>query len=390
MKLHKHTRILEFALSSLLRQKFKNMAIFLVYSLVVFLVSSVLLLTQALRKEAVELLIESPELIVQRMRGGRHELIPLKYGEVIRGIRGVREVIPRYWGYYFDPPINTNYTFLGADEMPSNIATMIDGSFLEKGARRVCVIGEGVSDLRFVGLDDIIPIKKSDGELYVLRVVGIFHAESNILTNDLVIISVHDLKSIFGIPDDMSTDMVVRVRNPNEVSTIARKIQEKLPDTRPIEKEQILRTYEALFSWRSGLLIAILIGSIAAFFILTWNKASGLSAEERKEIGILKAIGWDTSDVLELKFWEGFVISILSFLTGVIAAYVHLLLFGGSLFSPVLKGWSILFPELRLAPFMDIYQLFVIMLLSVIPYISATILPSWKAAITDPDMVMRE
>jgi ABC-type lipoprotein release transport system permease subunit len=201
---------------------------------------------------------------------------------------------------------------------------------------------------------------------------------------------VEDIKTIFGMPNNMATDMVVRIRNPNEVSTVALKIQEQLPDTRPIEREQILRTYDALFSWRSGLVVAILIGSIAAFFILMWDKASGLSAEERKEIGILKAIGWETSDVLELKFWEGFVMSVLSFLTGVIWAYVHLWAFGGKLFSHILKGWSVLFPELHLVPRMSIYDLFMIMFLSVIPYISATILPAWRAAITDPDMVMRE
>lgn len=389
MNLYKHTRILEFALSSMLRQKFKNMAILLVYSLIVFLLSSVLFLTHALKKEAIELLKWSPELIVQSMKGGRHELIPLRYAEEIRKIRGVREVTPRYWGYYFDPPTNTNYTFMGVDEMPPEVTTMIEGDFFKKGAMGVCVIGEGVSDVRFVGLDDIIPIKKSNGELYILRVVGVFNSESTILTNDLVVISCEEIKSIFGIPDEMSTDMVVQVSNPKEVSVVARKIQERFPDTRPIEKEQIIRTYEALFSWRSGLMAAILVGSIAAFFILAWDKATGLSAEERREIGILKAIGWETSDVLELKFWEGTVMSTVSFLTGIIGAHIHVFLFGGTIFAPVLKGWSVLFPELHLIPHIDLYQLFVIMFLTVIPYTIATIIPSWKAAITDPDMVMR-
>jgi ABC-type lipoprotein release transport system permease subunit len=137
-------------------------------------------------------------------------------------------------------------------------------------------------------------------------------------------------------------------------------------------------------------MIAILIGTISAFFILVWDKAAGLSAEERREIGILKAMGWETSDVLALKFWEGFVISIVSFLTGAVLAHLHLFFLGGRLFSPVLKGWSILFPEFHPVPRMDPYQLFVILFLTVIPYIAATILPSWKAAITDPDMVMRE
>jgi hypothetical protein len=51
-------------------------------------------------------------------------------------------------------------------------------------------------------------------------------------------------------------------------------------------------------SWRC-------LAAILAFAILAWEKASGLSADEKREIGILKAIGWETGDVLKMKFWEG-------------------------------------------------------------------------------------
>ncbi len=131
-------------------------------------------------------------------------------------------------------------------------------------------------------------------------------------------------KSHFDMPEDMAPpDLVVQIRNSKEIDTVARKIQEKLPATRTISKAQILSTYEAVFGWRSGLMVALLLGSIAAFSILAWDKASGLSAEERKEIGILKAVGWDTSEILELKFWEGFADILVSFLTGAISAHIH-------------------------------------------------------------------
>ena len=389
MNLYKHSRIFEFALSSLLRRKFKNMSIVAIYSLIVFLTASLMLITHALKQEALALFQESPELIVQRIRGGRHELVPLRYAKEIEKIRGVGEVIPRFWGYYYDPPTRSNYTFLGADELPPEIADMVEGSFFDKGDRGGCLIGQGIADVRFLEVEDIIPIKKVDGDLHILRVRGIFTSASNLLTNDLVVMSIADIRDVFGIPADAATDFVVRVRNSREVSTVARKILEKLPDTRPIEKAELIRTYEALFAWRSGLMAAILLGSVAAFFILVWDKAMGLSAEERKEIGILKAIGWESSDVLYMKFWEGSVISSVSFMSGVIAAHIHVFWFGGALFLPILKGWSVLFPRLHLTPRIDLFQIFVMMSLTVIPYIVATIVPSWKAAVTDPDTITR-
>ena len=121
----------------------------------------------------------------------------------------------------------------------------------------------------------------------------------------------------------------------------------------------------------------------------SWDKATGLSADEKREIGILKATGWETSDVLEMKFWEGLVISLSSFLLGVILAYLHVYFLGASIFAPALKGWSVIYPDFRLTPFIDPYQIAMLMALTVIPYIASTIIPSWKAAITDPDEVVR-
>jgi ABC-type lipoprotein release transport system permease subunit len=179
------------------------------------------------------------------------------------------------------------------------------------------------------------------------------------------------------------------VRNRRELPIIASKILELFPDTRPIIKDEILRTYDSVFNWRSGILVVILTGSVLAFIIFAWDKASGLSAEERKEIGILKAIGWETSDVIQMKFWEGTVVSLTSFLSGTLLAYVHVFFSSSVLFEPVLKGWAVIYPEFKLVPFIDPYQIAILFFLTVVPYTVSTIVPSWRAATVDPDSMMR-
>jgi ABC-type lipoprotein release transport system permease subunit len=387
--MNRHLKILEFALSSLLRHKVKNLMLVLVYTFVVFTLASVLFFSQALKKEAALLFDRTPELIVQRVSAGRHGWIPLSYRPVIEKIRGVQSVTPRFWGYYYDPPTRANYTFMGADEMPSEIRSIISGRFISPGDRWGCVIGQGVAHARMLEPEDIIPVKGADGKLYVLHVQGIFQASSQLLTNDLVVMAVDDWRRIFNIPDDAATDLVTRIPNLREINTVARKIQERLPDSRPISRDQILKTYDALFDWRSGVMIAAFAGCLAAFAIFAFDKAAGLSTGERLTVGILKAVGWEVSHILELKFWEGFCISMLCFLTGVIAAHVHVFYFGGTVFVPMLKGWSVLFPQFQLTPNAEIFLIVIVWFLSVMPYMLATIIPSWKMAVTDPDMVMR-
>ena len=77
--LEKHRHILDLAISSLLRRVKKNVALLAVYTLIVFCLASVMFFTQTLKREAALVLRGSPELIVQKLMAGRHDLIPLAY-----------------------------------------------------------------------------------------------------------------------------------------------------------------------------------------------------------------------------------------------------------------------------------------------------------------------
>jgi ABC-type lipoprotein release transport system permease subunit len=373
--IEKQRYIIDFTLSSLLRRKRKNISLIFVYALVVFCLSSVLFFTYALKKEASLILQGSPEMIVQRMVAGRHELIPIHYIDEIEKIRGVGSVGKRLWGYYYDPIAGANYTVMVSENPLLNSGKII--------------IGEGVSRTRLVFAGDLLEFKTSAGTLIELEIERTLSAESELVSSDLILVSEADFRRLFGIPKEYAADITLKVRNPRELPVIAVKIAELLPDTRQILRDEILRTYEAVFNWRAGIIFAIVMGALLAFIIFAWDKASGLSVEERREIGILKAIGWETSDVLLVKFWEGATISLSAFFSGVLAAYIHVFFGSFMLFEPVLKGWSVLYPHFKATPFVDAQEVTAIFFLTVVPYTLATIIPSWKAATIDPDSVMR-
>jgi lipoprotein-releasing system permease protein len=384
--MRRHLQILDFALASLQRRRLKNWAIVVVYAFTVAIVASVLLLTQAIRQEVAQLLVGAPELTVQRVVGGRHTPIPVDVGDTIEVLPGVVDVEPRFWGYTYDAVTDSTITVMGAGPGRAELE-MVEGRLPELSTE--CAVGAGVAAMwgAEVGGEVILVDAATTGVLY--EVVGTFAAPSDILTNDLVVMTGDEAALFLGLPDGWATDLAVRIANPSEVNTIATKIKRAFPDSRPITRSEVLRTYDAVFHWRSGMMLAMLSGGLIAFTILAWDKATGLSAEERREIGILKAVGWDTGDVLELKMWEGVAISVTALLLGLIAAMIHVFVFGAPLLTPVLRGWSVLFPELRPAPHVDPYLLFAIAFLTVVPYIAATVAPSWKAATTDPDTVVR-
>lgn len=373
--INRQRNILDFAISSLLRRKSKNISLLLLYSLIVTLVASLIFFVQSLKKEAALLLTNAPDIVVQQLMAGRHELIRTENLARITAIRGVTGAEPRQWGYYFDPVFGANYTVMADPELAK-----------EPGS---AVIGQGVAKNQRILAGDIFTLRNAANRPALLTVKKILPFESELLASDTILISPDDFRQLFGFPENSATDIAVTVANPREIATVAVKIAESIPNSRPILKSEILRTYDSIFDWRGGIMIAILSVSILSFVIFAWDKAAGLSAEERRETGILKSIGWETADILLLKFWEGSAISLSAFMLGIAAAYIHVFFFSGALFAPVLKGWSILYPEFQLKPYIDLYQLSILFFLTVMPYTVATILPSWLAATADADSAMR-
>ena len=373
--IQKQRYLIDFTLSSLMRRKGKNFGLLLVYTLIVFMLASVMLFTHALRQEAGIILQESPEIIVQRMVAGRHDLIPADYLQKMGRIRGVVSKQGRLWGYFYDPAVKANYTLM----VPRDRA-------IDQGE---IVIGSGIARTRSLGTGDYITFRSSIGKAFSFKVADVLSHESELVSADLILISEAQYREFFGIPEGYYTDLVLSVRNPREVRKVAEKLTLRLPDTRPILREEILRTYDTIFSWRQGIVFVLLAGAVMAFVIFAWDKASGLSAEEKREIGILKAVGWETADVIRMKFWEGTIISLSAFMLGYLLAYLHVFFSSAVLFEPVLKGWAILYPDFNPIPFVDPLQVVTLFFFTVFPYSVATIIPIWRASITDPDAVMR-
>lgn len=379
-------KILEFTLSGLLRRKYKNLSLIAVYTFTIATLGSVLFLTHALKIEATASLTTAPDLVVQRVAAGRHDLIPTEYVAKINKLPGVKSVTPRVWGYYYDSLIKANLTLVGIDSYQGKLE-LLEGQLPDNP--KECAIGMGVAKAFGPSIGDNLVLEDGEKSRTVFNITGIFRAESNLLTNDLVVLQETALRDFFSMNPELATDLVVQVHNQREVKTLAKKIKYNLPDTRPITRDEILHTYDTLFNWRSGMMLAVAVTALIAFCILAWDKATGISAEEKQEIGVLKAIGWETSDVLAVKFWEGLVISLTSFVLGILAAWIHIFVFGAPALVPLLKGWSVLFPEFQLTPAVDFYQVFTLAFLTIIPYLACTVIPSWKTAVTDPEHVMR-
>jgi ABC-type lipoprotein release transport system permease subunit len=371
--------LVDYAMAAMARQRARNLGLLLVYTLLTTVLASVLLLGSAMRREAAAMLQDTPDVVLQGMRMGRHEMSRAADVDKLVGLRGAHAVQGRLWGYLYDTASGANYTL----QVPAAPASSL---VLAKGE---VVLGEGVARLRQVQVGGPVFLVSPSGVALNLKLKAVLPAATALVSSDLVLLSEADFRRFFQLADDEFTDIALRVRNPKEIAKVAEKAGIALRQHRVITREDLLRTYEAIFSWREGMLLALLSGALLAFAILAFDKASGLSAQERRDIGILKAIGWDTGDILRMKLWEATLVSLTAFALGLGLAYVHVFAFSAPLIEAVLKGWSVLYPRFALTPTVDGLQLATLALLAVLPYLAAVTVPVWRAASADPDAAMR-
>lgn len=383
--------LLAYALHSLKRRGFKSFFTFVVLGLVVFLLSSMLFISDSLKYELDLTLKDLPDVTIQALQAGRHKNISTKDLDLLLDINGIESAIPRYWGYYYFANAGVNFSVVGVDIYDKAYSTLLknvletkefkkDGMLVGKGVREVLDKNYYKEYFNFV---------KSDGSLKRVNVAGVFDAKSVLESNDMIFMPISLVKELFDFSKDEATDIVLKVPNKTEIPNIIQKVKQIYPDSRVITKEDMKISYQNIFDYKSGVFLALFIVAIFTFFIIIYDRASGLSSNEKKEIGILKAVGWKIDDILKEKFYEAFIISFFAFILALMAAMFFVYVLQAPILKDIFTGYSVLKPAFSLPFYFDWQSVSIIFFLSVPIYIAALIVPSWRIASMDADEVMR-
>ncbi len=386
--------LIEYAINAILRQKYKSFFITTILTLLIFLLTSIFFITNSIKYELNSTVDALPEIVVQKIKAGRHYDIDVETQDAILEITGVVDAVARVWGYYYFENAGVNFSIVGIDEFEAqykpSLTKVAEESGLHSAEMPSMVVGSGVKRTMSKNYyKEYFNFIKPNGTLRKVDIIGVFDGDTQLESNDMIVMSKDTAREIFDMQEDKATDIVVTVLNPDEVQTIASKIKLLYPDSRIITKNDFKISYQNIFDYKSGIFLALFIISLFTFFIIIYDKASGLSSEEKREIGILKAIGWRIDDVLKEKFYEGFIISFVAYIVGVILALGFVYIFQAPFLQNIFTGYSQLKTSFELPFIFDVQTLFLVFFLSVPIYIAATIIPSWKTATLDADEVVR-
>jgi len=387
--------LIGFAISSLTRRGVKTFFTLFIFTSLIFLLSSILFISNSIKTELGFTLKSLPEITVQKLQAGRHTNIEINRIDKLLEFHGVESAIPRTWGYYYFEKAGVNFSVVGIDsfdkQYKKSFESFVDDvDFDELSKNSSMIVGVDVKKvLNENYYKDYFNFVKPDGELQKVSIASTFKSSTSLESNDIILMPKDMVLDIFGMNENESTDIVLSVANPEEIPTIIKKIRNLYPDTRVITQNDLRVSYQNIFDYKSGMFLALFVISAFTFFMIVYDKASGLSSEEKKEIGILKAIGWKIDDILKEKFYEAFIISFLAFLSAIILALFFVYTLEAPLIKDIFIGYSRLKPAFDLPFVFDFQTVFLLFFLTIPLYLAAIIIPSWRVASMDADEVMR-
>jgi len=384
--------LLAFAMGALARRRARAIALGLGLALTVTLVAAVLFLTESLRGEADRSEIAVPDVVVQRLVAGRPSIVKTSDAKALADIDSVKSARARVWGYVFLPALQGNVTIVGVPERegaPSLDGTgaLAQGRDLALGKHEMLAGAPLAKSLGLVVGDSLgLPSPKPSPPL---ALVGTFSSAVDLYAADVILCDESDARAILGLGEDEATDIAIDVKNPEESRVVARTVIDRMPSARVVEKRTQARVYTLAYGRRAGLVLAACIPALIALIVLALDRASGISPDEKREIAIMKAVGFSIRDVLVVKMLEALVVATVAASVGMVAAYAWVFWLGALGLRGALVGWSVLYPEAPLTPAVDFAQLLAIAGATVGPFVGLSIVPAWRAAILEPMDAMR-
>jgi ABC-type lipoprotein release transport system permease subunit len=385
--------LFEFSINSLLRQKTKNIFVLVLFTILIFLVSSVFQISNGLKKELLNTVDILPEITIQKLQGGRTTNIEQNRVDELLQINGISYANGRVWGYYYFANKDVYFTLIGIDQFEEqykqnfeDVTKKYHFDALKNGA----IVGDGVLKiLKESFFDDSFNFIKPNGDIKEVQILGTFGRDTTLETNDVILLPKEVVYEIFDLNQTLATDIVVNVENIEEIETIALKIRTMFPDCKVYTKDDLKRSYEEMFHYKGGLFLALFIVCLFSFFMIIYDKSSGLNSEEKREIGILKAVGWSTNDILKWKFYEGVIISLSAFLLGFIFSFFYVYILKAPYLKDLFLGTSSLKPDFNIPFELNLPLVAIVFFICIPIYIAATIFPSWRASVGDTDEVLR-
>jgi hypothetical protein len=339
------------------------------------LVATSTLLTRAVADTGRTLVEAGPSLVVRRVDGSGWAPVPVADAARVAAVTGVIEVRPRIQGVATSA--SGPVTVIGVDEAAR--ARYLAPRSLPAPGRGEVVVGPGVEPA---------PSLEIGGRGFA--VVGRLDPASSMAAHDAALLSPADARAVLSIPRGHASDLAVEVFHPGEAAAVARDVARALPwPSRSVTRDEAAGAWQASVMRRGGLAaLASLPAGLALALLVIGAGRHGLA--RRREIGILRAMGWSTADVTALQAARALLVGLPAAALGLAGAWFLVHTPGVTWPARLVLGWDAAPVHLTLQASQGLLLVAEIAAIVLAPWLVATLWPALRASSADPSELIEE
>jgi len=335
-----------------------------------------LLLTQALSGSAERILLQSPALVVRRLNpGGWAPLPAVQATAAARAVAGVTSARARIWGTVRAG--DRTVTVIGGGEALEDLLSKEDAGLLPNPGQAVAgpgILADGGDHLTL----------QSPAVRISLKVIGRLPPAVGLAAHDVIWLHDEDARRLLSIPEGFASDLAVDVFHDGEADTLGPDLVQAFPwPIQIVTRSQAIGDYQAGYARRGGLASVAGLPSLLALALIVAAVVRERTGR-RYEVGLLKAMGWTTRNIIGLQMFRAVSIGLPVTAVGLLTSYGLVFWPGATWPGYWLLGWDQQPPALFLDPAGALLVLLEVGGLVLVPYLAATLWPAARGAAADP------
>jgi ABC-type lipoprotein release transport system permease subunit len=123
-------------------------------------------------------------------------------------------------------------------------------------------------------------------------------------------------RRFLGYGEDEMSDALVYLKETGLQDLTAKAIASLEPGFRVLTRDTLTDATKQAYSLRAGVFSLVWLVLLLTAALVAWAQLSSISLEQRKEVGILRSVGFGVSDIIELKLFESLIVGLMATLFG--------------------------------------------------------------------------
>jgi len=375
MKMAIYSTLQIWAFRDILRRPVESLLLAAAMTSTIAIVGTLLLFPRAVYDTVDRLLKAAPSIVVRRIDAGGWQPLPTREAvRAARAVPGVISVTPRIWGIVNGP--DGPLTIIGI--VPGIIPPAYKDLLPRLPGPGQAIVGPGVAAGESA---DFLQLEGALRSTY--QVIGRTPDKTGIFTQDLVLLNAQDARELISLPDGYASDLAVEVFHEEEQDAILADLAAAFPwPVRCVTRRQSAGMYAGGLNRGSTLnTIAAIPAVLAICLLVAVNIRKSIGRQS--DLGIMKAMGWTTGDIVRLQLYRALAVGLPSAAIGVCLSYFLVCQPGTQWLGTIFLDWETMPPQLYLEPQGAIIVLLEVAGFVLAPVIGSALAPAARAATAD-------